>query len=113
MPKKSNPRRESPGLFCFGGATGCEGFGAACAPGISVVLGLIGGAGASSSKKLTDCRCAGAGRGTLDAARCDADRSSFAFSWTTANGYPQMSEKVKRYADSPYSPHPRRPRHQG
>lgn len=85
-PKKSNPRRESPGLFCFGGAAGCDNFGAACALGISVVLGLTGGAGASSSNKLTDCRCAGAGRGPLDAARCDADRSSFAFSWTTAKG---------------------------
>ena len=55
VPKKSNPRSESPGLFCFGGAVGFGGSGAVCVLGISVVFGLTGGAGASSSNKLIDC----------------------------------------------------------
>ena len=50
-PKKSRPSRESPGLVGFGGAVALIGGG--LVPGVSVVLGLAGGVGASSPKRST------------------------------------------------------------
>lgn len=49
LPKKSNPSKESPGLFCFGG---CETDLTCGLEGMSVVLGRTGGeTGASSPKR--------------------------------------------------------------
>lgn len=56
-PKKSNPNRLSPGLVCFGGATGAFGCGGALLIAGSVVLGLAGAASFISPNKST-CGCA-------------------------------------------------------
>ena len=85
-PKKSRPRSESAGFVALGGAC-CPG-GGGLAPTVSVVVGLAGGVGSSPSMSIV-CGgfCIGAG-GWLDVeeARCEADRSSFAFSCTTLRG---------------------------
>lgn len=63
-------------------------------PGKSVVLGLSGGVGDSSSKRLIDCPGRrDAGWLTVDAARWEVDRSSLAFSWTMANGCEKLVSK--------------------
>ena len=84
LPKKSRPKSESAG-FCFGaawvfGGGGRDGGG-------STVLGLAGGAGASSSPKRS-IFCAGRRRGGCEvvATLAEAERSNLAFSWTIASG---------------------------
>lgn len=47
-PKKSRPSNESAAFVCFGGAEALGGGGRV--PGVSVVLGLAGGAGTSANK---------------------------------------------------------------
>ena len=86
-PKKSRPSRESPGLLCFAGAGG-PAFATGLELGVSVVLGLIGGAGMSSPNRSmvgAACRC-GCGCCGAEEIRCDADLSIFAFSWTRLSG---------------------------
>lgn len=70
-----------------GAGAGLEEPGGGRIPGKSVVLGLSGGVGVSSSKRFIGCPgLRGAGWLTVDPARCEADRSNLAFSWTMANG---------------------------
>lgn len=89
LPKKSKPSNESAGFVCF--AAGCwtelGGGGRATAVG-PVVLGRAGGLMASSSpkKSMDGCGCRRAGGWLETDARCDAERSSLALSWTTASG---------------------------
>lgn len=94
LPKKSRPSNESAGFVCLGAAFAAGGGGGRATVGGSVVLGRAGGLIVlSSSKKLTDC-CAGRRRGGwLTGALCDAERSSFAFSWTTARGCSLITDR--------------------
>lgn len=75
-PKKSRPKRESAGFACLGGVDtfGWDGRIA----GASVVLGRAGGDGICP-------KVSGLGWADDDF-RCDDDRSSLAFSWTTLSG---------------------------
>ena len=52
-PKKSRPKRESPGFVCLGGGGAAAGFGGGGrALGVSVVLGRAGGVGTSPNKSM-------------------------------------------------------------
>jgi hypothetical protein len=96
-PKKSRPSSESPGRVCLGGGAGalccccCGGGGARAVIEGSAVLARTG-VGSSPNRSMTgaaaDLSGAGAAEGLLlmDAFRREADRSSFAFSWTTLRG---------------------------
>ena len=85
--RKSNPSSESAGCAGFGAALAFGGGGAVLVGG--PVLGRAGAEMGSSPKRSTFCaRC---GARVADAvlvpdARCEADRSIFAFSWTTLRG---------------------------
>lgn len=84
-PKKSNPKSESPGLVCLGGAASVFGGGALVEGG--PVLGREGG-GSSPKMSIVGCFLTGAGAAWLveAAARCEVERSNLAFSCTTFNG---------------------------
>ena len=87
-PKKSKPKSDSPGLLCFGGAFSAFGGTARKAAG-SVVFGRGGAIGESPLTKSLFCillLSLVAGWLEDDAALCDADRSSLAFSCTTFSG---------------------------
>lgn len=86
-PKKSRPNKEFAGSGCFVGVAVLAGVDRTL--GASVVLGLTGGdgispnisgAGALVSVEVV-CRLE-----EVDAFCCEAERSSFAFSWTTLRG---------------------------
>lgn len=88
-PKKSRPRRESPGLLCLGGAGSAFG-GGGLVTGGGPVLGREGGEVVSSPKiSIVGCLLTG---GAVDlllvaaAARCEEERSNLAFSCTTLRG---------------------------
>lgn len=86
-PKKSRPNSESP---CFAGALiGTEVFGGAARDDGSVVLGLAGGVGISPRISIFCGGLLGGPFGWIDAeeARCDVERSNWAFSFTMLRGY--------------------------
>lgn len=87
-PKKSKPSSDSPGLMCLGGAFSAFGGTDRSAAG-SVVFGRGGAIGKLSHiKSLLWFLLASPIADWLedDVARCDADRSNFAFSCTTLSG---------------------------
>lgn len=89
-PRKSKPSSDSPGLLGFGGAFSAFGGTERNAAG-SVVFGRGGAIGELSPiKSLLWILLPSLIAGWLedDVARCDADRSNFAFSCTTFSGWP-------------------------
>ena len=102
-PKKSRPSKESEVFVGFGAAADFAGGGLTV--GVSVVLGLTGGAG-TSPKRSTCCEgLEGGGTGWLevDAFRCDEARFSLAFSCTTLSGT-SSSPSASRDAGSGIGP---------
>jgi len=94
-PRKSNPNNEPPAFVCFGGAASAFGGGALAATGGPVLD--RGGAGAASPKRsITGAGLAcGGGGGRMAAAfparRCEAERSTWIFSWTLDSGWRVVS----------------------
>lgn len=84
-PKKSSPSSESPALCCFGGAG--SSLGGALVPTGGPVLGR-GGAGSSPKRSIAGCGLGGGDVARLEppASRCDAERSTWTFSWTLLRG---------------------------
>lgn len=100
LPKKSSPSNESPGRACLGAGCACLGAGRAVG---SVVLGRTGGAISSSPNRSMEAWGRLTAGGWLAVAtRCEADRSIFAFSWTTARG--TSSSPTSRVAGSGMPP---------
>jgi hypothetical protein len=92
VPKKSRPSRESPGRFCLGGAAGAF---CCCGGGLEAIEGSAvlarAGVGSSPNRSMTGATAlgacgAGAGPLLIEAFLSEAERSSFAFSWTTLRG---------------------------
>jgi hypothetical protein len=92
VPKKSRPSRESPGRFCLGGAAGAF---CCCGGGLEEIEGPAvlarAGVGSSPNKSMTGATALGACWGAagpllIEAFLREAERSSFAFSWTTRRG---------------------------
>lgn len=86
-PKKSRPNKEFPGSGCFVGVGILAGGDRIL--GVSVVLGLTGGDGTSPNRSgagaLASVKVVGRVE-DVDGFCCEAERSSFAFSWTTLSG---------------------------
>ena len=89
-PKKSKPSRESPVLLVFGFAEEVFLGGALWFVAGAAELDLCAGVGSERSPNRSTSCCGfwtgGEGLLKLEAARCDVERSSLAFSWTTFKG---------------------------
>ena len=87
-PKKSRPNKEFAGSGCFVGVAALAGADRMLV--VSVVLGLTGGDGISPKISGAGAFAAVAAFGRVeedvDGFCCEAERSSFAFSWTTLSG---------------------------
>ena len=79
-PKKSRPSRESAAFAGLGAADNFGGGG--LAPGVSVVFGLVGGAGTSPNRSNCGAGLGGGGTGWTDVEEslCEEARSNLAFS---------------------------------